>query len=243
MTIELRNLTFRAGVHSILRGLALPPVTTQNLVLIGPSGSGKSTLLRVLSGLLSPTDGTALIDGKPLPSSEKDQLDYRRNNGFVFQSFNLFPHLSALGNLTLPLTVAHNLSQKEAEQRALDQLHQLGLSAYAHRAPAQLSGGQRQRVAIARALVVKPRILFLDEPTSALDPLMSGEVLDLIADLRNHGTQCILATHELRFAKDFADHVLFIDQGLILHHGSSPQFFEKAHDHPLIQAFLHRSLP
>ena len=132
MTIELRNLTFRAGVHSILRGLALPPVTTQNLVLIGPSGSGKSTLLRVLSGLLSPTDGTALIDGKPLPSSEKDQLDYRRNNGFVFQSFNLFPHLSALGNLTLPLTVAHNLSQKEAEQRALDQLHQLGLSAYAH---------------------------------------------------------------------------------------------------------------
>ena len=242
MIIELRNLTYRTGTHTLLKALTLAPTSTKNLVLIGPSGSGKSTLLRVLSGLLPPTNGTALLDGTPLPVTESERLAHRRSTGFVFQSFNLFPHLTALGNLTLPLTAAHQLHPLEARARALAELDRLGLKNHADRTPAQLSGGQRQRVAIARALVIKPRLLLLDEPTSALDPLMSGEVLDLIADLRNHGTNCIMATHELRFAREFADHVLFIDQGTILAQASAPSFFKNKPDHPLIQAFIDRAL-
>jgi len=242
MIIELRHLTYRTGTHTLLNSLVLSPTSTKNLVLIGPSGSGKSTLLRVLSGLLPPTSGTALLDGTPLPTTETERLTHRRATGFVFQSFNLFPHLTALGNLTLPLTVAHNIAPQEAQERALAELDRLGLKAHAHRTPAQLSGGQRQRVAIARALVIRPRLLLLDEPTSALDPLMSGEVLDLIGDLRNHGTNCILATHELRFARDFADHVLFIDQGTILAQDAAPTFFNTPPEHPLVSAFLERAL-
>jgi polar amino acid transport system ATP-binding protein len=242
MIIELRNLTYRTGVHTLLSNLTLAPTPTRNLVLIGPSGSGKSTLLRVLSGLLPPTHGTAILDGTPLPVSEPERLAHRRSMGFVFQSFNLFPHLTALGNLTLPLTVAHKLHPLEAQERALAELDRLGLKNHANRTPAQLSGGQRQRVAIARALVIKPRLLLLDEPTSALDPLMSGEVLDLIADLRNHGTNCIMATHELRFAREFADHVLFIDQGKILAHAAAQAFFNHTPENPLMKAFLDRAL-
>ncbi|MEY5016547.1 MAG: glutamine transporter ATP-binding protein [Verrucomicrobiota bacterium] len=242
MIIELRNLTYRTGTHTLLKALTLAPTSTKNLVLIGPSGSGKSTLLRVLSGLLPPTNGTALLDGTPLPVTESERLAHRRSTGFVFQSFNLFPHLTALGNLTLPLTAAHQLHPLEARERALAELDRLGLKNHADRTPAQLSGGQRQRVAIARALVIKPRLLLLDEPTSALDPLMSGEVLDLIADLKNHGTNCIMATHELRFAREFADYVLFIDQGTLLAHATAQTFFNHRPEQSLIRAFLDRAL-
>ena len=242
MIIELRNLTYRTGTHTLLKALTLAATSTKNLVLIGPSGSGKSTLLRVLSGLLPPTNGTALLDGTPLPVTESERLAHRRSTGFVFQSFNLFPHLTALGNLTLPLTAAHQLHPLEARERALAELDRLGLKNHADRTPAQLSGGQRQRVAIARALVIKPRLLLLDEPTSALDPLMSGEVLDLIADLKNHGTNCIMATHELRFAREFADYVLFIDQGTLLAHATAHTFFNHRPEQSLIRAFLDRAL-
>ena len=242
MTIELRNLTYRTGNHTLLKDLSLEPTESKNLVLIGPSGSGKSTLLRVLSGLLPPTSGTVLLNGKTLPTTENGRLAHRRSTGFVFQTFNLFPHLTALGNLTLPLTAAHASPADEAKDRALVELVRLGLGEYAERMPAQLSGGQRQRVAIARALVTNPRLLLLDEPTSALDPLMSGEVLDLIADLRKLGTDCILATHELRFARDFADHALFIDQGTIIAHGPAPAFFTDPPAQPLISSFLQRAL-
>ena len=242
MIIELRNLTYRTGEHTLLNNLTLAPTPTKTLVLIGPSGSGKSTLLRLLSGLLPPTDGTAVLDGKPLPVTEHERIAHRRSTGFVFQSFNLFPHLTALGNLTLPLTAAHQIHPSEAKERALAELTRLGLKNHADRTPAQLSGGQRQRVAIARALVIQPRLLLLDEPTSALDPLMSGEVLDLIAELRTRGTNCILATHELRFARNFADHVLFIDQGSILAQATAPEFFNNPPEHSLITSFLHRAL-
>jgi polar amino acid transport system ATP-binding protein len=170
MKLEITGLTKRFGSHPALDGLDLHVEEGRVIVLVGPSGGGKSTLLRVLGGLETTDEGRVFIRGEALPSSEAGLLAYRRRNGFLFQQFNLFPHLTALRNLTLPLEEVHGMSATAAKQAAESALDRFGLLAHAHKRPAELSGGQQQRVGIARAVASKPEILFLDEPTSALDP-------------------------------------------------------------------------
>jgi polar amino acid transport system ATP-binding protein len=194
-------------------------------VLIGPSGGGKTTLLRILAGLETADSGEIQLNGSPIPTEEEALLSYRRTVGVVFQAFNLFPHLTALQNITLPLEKAHSHPPAAAQDLAMGMLARFQLSAQAALKPAALSGGQRQRVAIARALATKPRVLFFDEPTSALDPEMTAEVLDAIRDLRTEGQDLILVTHEMGFARLVADQVGFLAQGRILEHGAAEQLF------------------
>lgn len=195
------------------------------LALLGPSGGGKSTLLRILAGLAAPDSGEVRIDGALLPKAESELRAYRSRLGVVFQSFNLFPHMTALANVMLPLVRVHGVVEAEAKERALQIMGRLGLSDHAGKHPLQLSGGQSQRVAIARALAPKPRLLLFDEPTSALDPEMTAEVLTLIAELRESHTPMILVTHEIGFARKIADRIAFLAEGRVLEEGSTIDFF------------------
>ena len=219
MKLDLHHLTRTFGNHRVLDDLTWQ-AEGHALVLIGPSGGGKSTLLRVLAGLEYPDSGTVAFDGQTLSFTEDALLRHRREVGVVFQSYNLFPHLTALDNIMLPLTRVHGLGAEEARERALEHLQRFQLEAHAHKKPAHLSGGQRQRVAIVRAIAIRPRLLLLDEPTSALDPEMTAEVLDMIADLRAEGRDLILVTHHLAFARTVADQVAFLADGKILEHGT-----------------------
>jgi polar amino acid transport system ATP-binding protein len=238
MKLEIHSLSRRFGNHVALDNLTLVS-DTNVLCLIGPSGGGKSTLLRILGGLEKPDSGKVLIDGNPLPSTERGLIAYRRKNGFLFQQFNLFPHYTALRNLTLPLIHAHGMTEDLARSTALTALDRFGLAAHAEKRPSQLSGGQQQRVALARAVAAKPRILFLDEPTSALDPEMTAEVLDLIRDLANDGQHIILSTHEMGFAKAVAGEVAFLTEGKI-REIAPPSAFFSAPSSPAAQRFLSR---
>lgn len=224
MKLEIHSLSRRFGDHVALDDLTLVSETNV-LCLIGPSGGGKSTLLRILGGLERPDSGTVLIDGNPLPSAERELIAYRRKNGFLFQQFNLFPHLTAIENLTLPLIQAHGMSEEKAHATALAALDRFGLASHAEKRPSQLSGGQQQRVGLARAVAAKPRILFLDEPTSALDPEMTAEVLDLIRDLADEGQHIVLSTHEMGFAKAVAGNVAFLAAGKIGELAAPEAFF------------------
>jgi polar amino acid transport system ATP-binding protein len=215
MKLEVSGLTKRYGTTAALDGLSLAVAEARVLVLIGPSGGGKSTLLRVLGGLETPDSGEIAINGKPLATDAVGLLDYRRRNGFLFQQFNLFPHLDALRNIALPLEKVHGHPPAEARAMAETALDRFGLLAHAHKLPSQLSGGQQQRVGIARAVARKPEILFLDEPTSALDPEMTAEVLELIQELAECGQDILLSTHEMGFAKAVADQVAFVAAGRI----------------------------
>jgi polar amino acid transport system ATP-binding protein len=215
------------GSVEVLRGCRLVTGDIQSLVLIGPSGGGKSTLLRILAGLDVPVAGRISFDGQPLPRDAGGRLAWRRRVGTVFQAYNLFPHLTALDNLLLPLVHVHKLSREEARERVREPLERFGLAGHAHKRPGQLSGGQKQRIAILRALVVEPSILFLDEPTSALDPEMTAEVLEMIRELRDQGRRLVLVTHQMRFAKRVADEIAFVADGLIEAHASVEAFFEQ----------------
>jgi polar amino acid transport system ATP-binding protein len=195
------------------------------LALLGPSGGGKSTLLRILAGLAAPDSGEVRIDGALLPTSERELRAYRSGLGVVFQSFNLFPHMTALANVMLPLVQVHGMAETEAKERALHIMERLGLADHAGKHPLQLSGGQSQRVAIARALAPKPRLLLFDEPTSALDPEMTAEVLTLIAELRQSHTPMIMVTHEIGFARKIADRIAFLAEGRVLEEGLAGDFF------------------
>ena len=234
MKIEALGITkaFGSGVdrRCVLNDLTLKVEFPHVLALLGPSGGGKSTLLRVIAGLEHPDHGEVLIDGSPVPvllGLKKEALlrDYRRTLGVVFQAYNLFPHLTALQNVQLPLTAVHGVDAPVAKERAHDVMKRLGLAAHADKMPAQLSGGQRQRVAIARALAAKPRFLLFDEPTSALDPEMTAEVLELIAELKESGTPMLLVTHEMGFARKIADQVAFLAEGRVLEQGRAAEFF------------------
>lgn len=196
------------------------------LVLIGPSGSGKSTLLRLIAGLCNPDSGTITIDDRQISFEEKELLKYRRTIGVVFQSWNLFPHLTALENIILPLHQVHGVSKDEAAAISIDLLKRFDLNKHADKKPYALSGGQAQRVALIRAIAVKPNLLLFDEPTSALDPLMTAEVLELILELKIENRNLILVTHHLHFAKRIADRVLFIAQGKVLENGTVEEVFE-----------------
>jgi polar amino acid transport system ATP-binding protein len=241
MNLRITGLTQRFDTTTVLDGLELTTGEIGTLVLVGPSGGGKSTLLRILAGLDVPTAGSVVFDGALLPRDEAALRRYRRTVGTVFQAYNLFPHLSAMDNLLLPLVHVHGLSREAAAERVRGPLERFGLAEHVHKRPAELSGGQKQRIAILRALVVQPSRLFLDEPTSALDPEMRGEVLDMIRELREAGTQFVLVTHEMGFARRVADDVAFIADGRVVAHGAAADFFDRPTD-PRVRGFLERTL-
>lgn len=232
MRLEARGITksFSPGRdpavrRTVLDGLSLDVEFPHVLALLGPSGGGKSTLLRVIAGLERPDSGTVLINGEEMPDREPALRDYRRTLGVVFQAFNLFPHMTVLRNVMLPLVEVHRIDRSNALDRSMEVMERLGIADQAAKLPAQLSGGQRQRVAIARALAAKPRFLLFDEPTSALDPEMTAEVLSLIADLRESNTPMLLVTHEMGFARKIADRVAFLSAGRVLEEGPAAEFF------------------
>lgn len=198
----------------------------QVLALIGPSGGGKSTFLRLIGGLESPTSGEVMVNGIKLPVGDSALREWRKKNGFLFQSFNLFPHLTAEENVILPLVEVHQSSREDAKNRAQEMLSRFGLTKHLGKQPGQLSGGQQQRVALARAIAHKPQWLLLDEPTSALDPEMKAEVLDLIEELQRSGQKIILSTHEMGFARRASDHVIFLSDGQKLEEGNAEELFE-----------------
>ena len=241
MNLVMQGLVQRFGGTTVLDGLDLTIGGIGSLVLVGPSGGGKSTLLRILAGLDLPVAGRVAFDGVPLPRDEAGLRRYRRTVGTVFQAYNLFPHLTAMENLLLPLIHVHGLSRAEAFARVAEPLERFGLTSHAHKRPAELSGGQKQRIAILRALVVRPQRLFLDEPTSALDPEMRAEVLEMIGELRRGATQFVLVTHEMGFARRVADEVAFIADGRVLAHAAATDFFDRCTE-PRIGTFLERTL-
>ena len=226
MKLKLDQITKSFDGHRVLDSVSLELEQVHSLALIGPSGGGKSTLLRIIAGLEVPDSGEVKINGESLRYDEPSLLRHRRGIGTVFQAYNLFPHLSALKNITLPLEKAHGHSAGDATELAMQILSRLRLEDHAHKKPAELSGGQRQRIAIARAIAIKPRLLLFDEPTSALDPEMTAEVLDLIKELGDEGRDFILVTHEMGFAKQVADHVALLADGVIAETGSVEQVFE-----------------
>ena len=241
MKISLRGVTKSFGPQTVLRALDFEVEFEHALALVGPSGGGKSTLLRLLAGLDLPDSGEILIDGKPVPSDESGLHAHRRKIGVVFQAYNLFPHLTALQNIRLPLEQVHGLSAQNAEARANQFLERFQLLDHAGKQPAQLSGGQRQRVAIARALAVDPEFLLLDEPTSALDPEMTAEVLDVIAELRGSEKPIVLVTHEMGFARHTADLVALVSDGGIPECSPAREFFDQSR-HEATRRFLQRVL-
>ena len=195
------------------------------VVLIGPSGSGKSTFLRCLNGLEEIDSGSIVVDGIPLDDDKKNRLEIRKEVGMVFQHFNLFPHLTVLRNITLAQLVVRKRSKKEAEDNAMQLLKKVDISEKADSYPSQLSGGQQQRVAIARALAMKPKVMMFDEATSALDPEMIGEVLEVMKDLAMEGMTMVVVTHEMGFAREVSDWVIFMEDGMKVEEGTADHFF------------------
>src|SRR5438105_5032425 len=227
MHLRVSNITKSFGDHCVLDGISLVLEKVHSLVLIGPSGGGKSTLLRIVAGLETPSEGAVEIDGERVVFEEAELQKHRRKIGVVFQSFNLFPHLTALQNITLALEKVHAVPPNEAREIGMESLRRFQLEAHAHKKPAELSGGQKQRIAIARAIAIKPRLLLFDEPTSALDPEMTAEVLAVIEELKNEGRDFLLVTHEMGFARHVADRVAFLAAGRIIEHAPAEELFTK----------------
>ena len=223
--IELKDVRKSFGKNEVLKGINLCIEKGEVVVIIGPSGSGKSTVLRTMNYLEEPTSGHVIVDNMDL--SDKNKLnEVRTEVGMVFQNFNLFPHMTVLDNLTLAQINVRKTSKKDAEDIALKLLERVGLADKANMYPDSLSGGQKQRVAIARALAMKPKVMLFDEPTSALDPEMVREVLDVMKSLADEGMTMVIVTHEMGFAKEVADRVLFVDGGQILEDGTPAQVFD-----------------
>lgn len=229
--IELRHVDKHFGDLHVLRDVNLSVGKGEVVVVIGPSGSGKSTLCRAINRLETIDSGEILIEGKPLPEEGRELAAMRAELGMVFQSFNLFAHMSILQNVTLGPVEVLGMSKAEAEQRAMELLDRVGVASQANKVPAQLSGGQQQRVAIARSLAMRPKAMLFDEPTSALDPEMINEVLDVMVDLARQGMTMIVVTHEMNFARRVADRVVFMADGAIVEEGAPDAFF----DHPQSQ--------
>ena len=237
--ISVRGLRKAYGERTVLDGIDLDIFDGHVVTLIGPSGSGKSTLLRCLNLLEPVDDGAVLLDGVDISEPGLDANPVRRRVGMVFQSFNLFPHMSVLDNITLSPVRTLGESRASAESRARALLERFGLADKAGSYPDQLSGGQQQRVAIVRALAVEPEVLLLDEITSSLDPELVGEVLDVVRELKASGMTIVLATHEMGFARDTSDHVCVLDGGTIIEQGSPKKVFSDP-DSPRARAFLQR---
>ena len=223
--IKLENVHKSFGKNEVLKGIDLHIEKGQVVVIIGPSGSGKSTVLRTMNYLEEPTSGKVIVDGMDL--SDKSKLnEVRAEVGMVFQNFNLFPHMTVMENLTLAQTKVRKTSSDEAKKIGQILLDRVGLKDKANAYPDSLSGGQKQRVAIARALAMKPKVMLFDEPTSALDPEMVREVLDVLKSLAEEGMTMVIVTHEMGFAKEVADRVLFVDGGLILEDDTPEKVFD-----------------
>jgi polar amino acid transport system ATP-binding protein len=249
--VDLRGVHKSFGTLEVLKGVDLRVQAGEVVVVLGPSGSGKSTLLRTINHLEKVDQGYVSIDGDLLgyrragnklhELKEREILKQRTHIGFVFQNFNLFPHLTALENVAEAPISAQRKQKKAVHVEALRLLARVGLSDKASAYPRQLSGGQQQRVAIARALALEPKLLLFDEPTSALDPELVGEVLDVIKDLARSGTTMIVVTHEIGFAREVADRVVFIDDGVVVEEGPPSQVLDHP-EHPRTRAFLSKVL-
>ncbi|MBZ2171915.1 amino acid ABC transporter ATP-binding protein [Nitratidesulfovibrio sp. SRB-5] len=237
--IEIRNLHKRFGQNEVLRGIDLTVCPGEVVVIIGPSGSGKSTALRCINRLEEITSGTVVVDGHDLYDPATDINYVRTEAGMVFQQFNLFPHMSVLHNVTLGPIRVRRTPRAEADRLGLALLEKVGLADKATAYPDQLSGGQKQRVAIARSLAMQPKVLLFDEPTSALDPELVGEVLEVMRALALEGMTMVIVTHEMGFAREVADRVIFIDQGRIQEEGPPDEFFS-APKNPRLREFLGR---
>ncbi|MGO4955665.1 amino acid ABC transporter ATP-binding protein [Luteococcus sp. Sow4_B9] len=223
--VQLRGVSKSFGPTRVLDGIDLDITPGEVVVLLGPSGSGKSTLVRTINGLEPIQGGQILIDGEPLPHDSAGLARVRTSIGMVFQTFNLFPDLSVLQNVTLAPVRVRGLSPEQAREEALAHLDRVGLVALADRMPSEISGGQQQRVAIARALAMEPKLMLLDEPTSALDPEMVHEVLDVMLGLAAEGMTMVAVTHEMSFARRAADRIVFLADGKILEEGAPEDFF------------------
>lgn len=223
--IQVRQLAKSFGNLEVLKKIDVEIKRQEVVCVIGPSGSGKSTFLRCLNRLEEPTSGEIVIDGVNIMDNQTNINNIRQKAGMVFQQFNLFPHKTSLENITMGLIKIKKLSKDEAEERGRALLAKVGLSPKADVYPRNLSGGQQQRVAIARALAMEPDIMLFDEPTSALDPEMVGEVLQVMKDLAQEGMTMVIVTHEMGFAKEVADRILFMDRGYIVEEGTPEQLF------------------
>ncbi|NGY62364.1 amino acid ABC transporter ATP-binding protein [Lentzea sp. NEAU-D13] len=250
-TIVARKLCKSFGSHQVLRGIDLTVAAGEISCIIGPSGSGKSTLLRCVNGLETVDRGVLRVNGEDFGYVEKDDAyhavspqrlaEQRSRVGMVFQQFNLFPNMTAESNVMSGPVLVKKVDRKVARERAQELLAQVGLAGCGHKYPAQLSGGQQQRVAIARALAMDPSIMLFDEPTSALDPELVGEVLAVMRDLAHHGMTMLLVTHEMAFARDVADEVLFMDEGVAVERGDAREVLANPRE-KRTQEFLERVL-
>jgi polar amino acid transport system ATP-binding protein len=223
--LDIRGLRKSFKHVEVLRGIDLAVLPQELVFIIGPSGSGKSTLLRCCNRLEEPTAGAICVGGVDIMARSTDINAIRRQIGMVFQSFNLYPHMTALGNVTLALSKVLGKPRAEAERLALAALDRVGLSDKARSHPGELSGGQQQRVAIARALALEPQVMLFDEPTSALDPELRGSVLNVMRELKRGGMTMLVVSHEMRFARDAADRVIFMDHGAIVEEGTPERIF------------------
>ena len=223
--IELKNINKHFGTLHVLKDVSLKVSKGEVVVIIGPSGSGKSTLCRTINRLETIDSGEILIDGVKIPEEGRQLAELRSQIGMVFQSFNLFAHMTVLDNMTLAPVNVLGKKRKEAREEAMQLLERVGVADQAMKVPAQLSGGQQQRAAIARALAMRPKAMLFDEPTSALDPEMIGEVLNVMTELAADGMTMLIVTHEMNFARRVADRVIFMDGGVLVEEGRPDQFF------------------
>ncbi|MDU2109133.1 MAG: amino acid ABC transporter ATP-binding protein [Peptoniphilus lacydonensis] len=223
--IKVENLTKSFGELEVLKGIDEIIKDGEVVVVIGPSGSGKSTFLRCLNLLEEPTNGKIFVDDEEITSRGTDINKVREDMGMVFQSFNLFNNLNIIDNITLAPTLVKNMDKSESEKKAMELLERVGLPDKRDVYPSSLSGGQKQRIAIARALAMNPKVMLFDEPTSALDPEMVGEVLDIMKDLAKEGMTMVVVTHEMGFAKEVGDRILFMDGGYIIEEGTPEEVF------------------
>ena len=223
--IKVENLTKSFGELEVLNGINQEIKDGEVVVVIGPSGSGKSTFLRCLNLLESPTSGKIFVDNEEITSKKVDINKVREDMGMVFQSFNLFNNLNILDNITLAPTLVKKMEKTKAEEKARELLARVGLPDKAEAFPKSLSGGQKQRIAIARALAMNPKVMLFDEPTSALDPEMVGEVLDIMKDLAREGMTMVVVTHEMGFAREVGDRIIFMDGGYVVEEGSPEEIF------------------
>lgn len=239
--IEVKGLQKHFGGLQVLNGINEQIHDGEVVVVIGPSGSGKSTFLRCLTLLEEPTAGQVIVDGQQINAPGVDINKVRQNIGMVFQHFNLFPHLTVRKNITLAPVKLKKMTQEQADAKALELLTKVGLADKADVYPAQISGGQKQRVAIARALAMEPKYMLFDEPTSALDPEMVGEVLDVMKRLAQTGMTMVVVTHEMGFAREVGDRILFIDEGIVMEQGKPSEFFANPQN-PRTRSFLSKVL-
>ncbi len=235
--IKIADLSKQFGNLKVLKNVSLEVKKGDVLVIIGPSGSGKSTLLRCINLLEEPSSGKIFLDGNEITDRKTDKNKVRQKIGMVFQSFNLFPHMTVLGNVTLALQKVLKMKPDLAKKTGIDLLTRVGLKDKIDAYPSQLSGGQKQRVAIARALAMNPEAILFDEVTSALDPELVKEVLDVMKDLARSGMTMLVVTHEMGFAKEVGTHVIFMDEGKIIEEGLANEIFENPR-HPRTKAFL-----